>query len=132
LLNFTQVQVKVQQSDVYLSKSAEVFVFKSTSVSRVHFLNIALLLPRCLYIYVQKRTTWSFETCYEDVMLWMKLVHPLRKFQKIHKMKIVWRGGVTGWHIPRMDLLRLHPLFHPWFCLLSKSDHGVYSTLAER
>jgi len=24
-----------------------------------------------------------------------------------------------------MDLLRLYPLFCPWFCLLSKSDHGV-------
>ncbi len=32
-----------------------------------------------------------------------------------------------GWHIPGMDLLRLHPLFRPWFRLLSKSlsDHGV-------
>jgi len=50
LLNFTQVQVKVLQSDVYLSKSTEVLVFKSTWVSRVHFLNIALLLPQCLHL----------------------------------------------------------------------------------
>jgi len=35
LLNYTQVQVKVLQSDVYLSKSTEVLVFKSTWVSRV-------------------------------------------------------------------------------------------------
>jgi len=35
LLNFTQVQVKVLQSDVYLSKSTEVPVFKSTWVLRV-------------------------------------------------------------------------------------------------
>jgi len=40
-------------------------------------------------------------------------------------MEIVWRGGATGWHIQRMDLLRLCPLFRPWFRLLSKSDHVV-------
>jgi len=32
LLNFSQVQVKVLQSDVYLSKSTEVLVFISTWV----------------------------------------------------------------------------------------------------
>jgi len=44
----TQVQV---QSDVYLSKSTEVLVFNSTWVSRVHFLNIALL--QCLHLHTE-------------------------------------------------------------------------------
>jgi len=46
-------------------------------------------------------------------------------FKKIQKIEIVWQGGATGWDIPGMDLLCLHPLFCPWFRLLSKSDHGV-------
>jgi len=38
-------------------------------------------------------------------------------FKKIseNSENLVWQGGATGWYIPRMDLLGLHPLFRPWF-----------------
>jgi len=47
------------------------------------------------------------------------------KIKNILKIEIVCGVEATGWHIPRMDLLHLYPLFCPWFRLLSKSDHGI-------
>jgi len=61
LLNFTQVQVL--QSDVYLSKSTKVLELSIKS-TRVHFLNIALLLLQCLHL-------WT-ETSYME--LWQMLM----------------------------------------------------------
>jgi len=51
----------------------------------------------------------------------------IKKISENSEIEIVWRGGATSWHIPGMAHLCLHPLFRPWFRLLSKSE----VTLAE-